>query len=84
MTRSNRLTAVTYPSGSPASVSYSYDPMGNRLTMVQDGVTTNYTYDAAITLPARAADRIWPSPGNNDGQMLTKGSQSFSWDSLGA
>jgi len=41
---------VSYPTGSPANVSYTYDAMGNRLTMVQDGVTTNYTYNAADRL----------------------------------
>ena len=39
----NRLTGVNYPFGTPASVSYTYDPMGNRLTMVQDGVTMAYS-----------------------------------------
>lgn len=38
-----RLINVTYPTG--ISVQYSYDSVGNRLTMTKDGSTTYYTYD---------------------------------------
>jgi RHS repeat-associated protein len=79
----NRLTAVTYPTGTPASVSYTYDAMSNRLTMVQDSVTTHYTYDAADHLTGTSGGSSLTFTWDNDGQMLTKGSQTFSWDALG-
>ena len=35
------------PSGSPTNqTTFAYDPAGNRLSMIVDGATTNYTYDA--------------------------------------
>ena len=34
-----RLNAVTYPNADTQS--YTYDPMGNRLTKVHNGATTN-------------------------------------------
>jgi RHS repeat-associated protein len=79
----NRLTGVTYPSGTPASVSYTYDAMGNRLTMVQDGVTTTYTYDAADRLTGTTGGSSLSFTWDDNGQMLTKGSQTFAWDALG-
>jgi len=45
-----RLTQVTYPSGSPSSVQYSYDAVGNRLTKTVSGTPTTYSYDAANQL----------------------------------
>ncbi len=40
-----RLTGVTYPDGE--TVSYAYDPMGNRTSLISTvHGTTTYTYDA--------------------------------------
>jgi RHS repeat-associated protein len=79
----NRLTGVSYPTGSPASVSYTYDAMGNRLTLVEDGVTTSYSYDAADRLTSTTGGSSLSFTWDNNGQMLTKGSQAFGWDALG-
>jgi RHS repeat-associated protein len=78
-----RLTEVSYPSGSPANVSYTYDPMGNRLSMTQDGVTTNYNYDAADRLTSTTGGLAMTFTWDDNGQMLSKGSQTFNWDAFG-
>ena len=77
----NRLIGVTYPNGSPTSVSYTYDPMGNHLTLVQDGVTTSYSYDDAdrllsTTMEGNTTNYTWDDNGN----MLTRGGETFTWD----
>ena len=43
-----RLTKVVYPDG--RTVTYTYDPVGNRLSMNGNGNIINYTYDAANRL----------------------------------
>jgi RHS repeat-associated protein len=80
----DRITSVTYPTGTPTSVSYTYDAMGNRLSMTQDGVSTSYTYDAADRLLSKTTGTetthyTW----DNDGNMLTKGPQTFTWNPAG-
>jgi RHS repeat-associated protein len=71
-----RLTQVTYPIGSPTTVSYSYDPMGNR-TVMTDTSTITYTYDTADRLLASGPiTYTWDSNGN----MLSKGDIAYSYD----
>ncbi len=41
----DRLTTIDYPAGTP-DVAYTYDPVGNQLTMVDGTGTTAYTRDA--------------------------------------
>jgi RHS repeat-associated protein len=79
----NRLESAAYPVGSPASVSYTYDPMGNRLTLTEDAVTTNYVFDNADRLTATTGGSALTFTWDDNGQMLTKGGQTFSWDALG-
>jgi len=79
----NRLTSVIYPIGSPANVSYTYDAMGNRLTLTEGGVTTNYAYDAADRLTSTTGGSALTFTWDNNGQMLTKGPQTFAWDAFG-
>ena len=44
-----RLTQVAYPDGEP--VTYTYDPMGNRTSLISTvHGTTTYSYDAADRL----------------------------------
>ncbi|MBW6467480.1 MAG: RHS repeat-associated core domain-containing protein, partial [Brevefilum sp.] len=80
----DRILTVTYPTGAPMTVAYSYDPMGNRLTMAQDGVVTSYTYDATDRLVSKTTAGVptaytWDDAGN----LLTKGGQSFTWNKAG-
>jgi RHS repeat-associated protein len=73
-----RLTQVTYPHGE--TVSYSYDSMGNRLSMnsSQSGIT-NYTYDVGDRLlSAGPLNFAWDANGN----MIGKGSATFTYDAL--
>jgi len=71
----HRLTEVTYPDGS--TTSYEYDPMGNRTSMTENGVTTTYTYDATDRLlSAGSITFTW----DNNGNMLNKGAMSFTYD----
>jgi len=80
----NRLLTVAYPVGSPANVSYSYDPMGNRMTMIEDSVVTNYVYNAADQLTSTTKSGVTTTyTWDNTGNMLTKGSQTFTWNRAG-
>ena len=79
----NRLLSVDYPSGSPDTVSYTYDAMGNRLTLTEDAVTTTYVYDDADRLTSTSGGSALSFTWDDNGQMLSKGSQTFTWDALG-
>ena len=80
----NRLLTVTYPVGLPVSVSYTYDPMGNRMTMTEDGDVTTYLYNNADHLTStKRSGVITNYTWDNNGNILTKGSQTFSWDRAG-
>lgn len=45
----NRLTGIDYPVGTP-DMSFTYDDLGNRLTVVDGTGTTSYSYDALYRL----------------------------------
>jgi RHS repeat-associated protein len=79
----NRLLSVDYPSGLPDTVSYTYDAMGNRLTLTADAVTTTYIYDNADRLTSTTGGSALSFTWDDNGQMLSKGSQTFTWDALG-
>ena len=70
-----RLTAATYPNGDVQS--YTYDPMGNRLAKVQNGVTTTYTYDNAGQMTAAGAAAYTY---DNDGNTTAGGANAYAWD----
>jgi YD repeat-containing protein len=61
---------------------YTYDAVGNRKTMVTGAGTTTYTYDAAdrLTLvdPPGAGSTSYTFDDN--GNLMSRGSDSFSWD----
>lgn len=77
----NRLTNVVYPTGIPGTVSYSYDPMGNRQTKIEDGNITSYTYDAADRLLTTTTNSVTTNyTWDENGNLLTKGGQTFNWD----
>ncbi len=73
-----RLTQVTYPGGE--QVTYAYDPMGNRTSLVSTvSGTTSYTYDAADRLlTAGATSLAW----DDNGRMTGKGSATYAYDAL--
>jgi RHS repeat-associated protein len=80
----DRLMTVSYPTGTPGTVSYTYDPMGNRLTMTEDSVVTAYVYDEADRLISKTKGTettlyTW----DDDGNLLTKGDQTFIWNKAG-
>jgi RHS repeat-associated protein len=69
-----RLSEVTYPD--PATDTYTYDAVGNRLTKNGD----DYTYDTA--------DRLTAVEGLNygyddNGNLTSRGSDTFSWNAAG-
>jgi len=79
LTREQRSGANTY------DITYSYDPVGNRLSKIERGVTTTYTYDAANqieteTTPSQITTFTFDANGNtqveNAGGQLT----TYSWD----
>lgn len=77
-----RLTAVTYPDGE--TVSYAYDPMGNRteMTSTVSGVTT-YLYDAGdrlltYTETIGTTNLTWDANGN----LQSKGGVVYTFDPL--
>ena len=67
-------------------VTYTYDPAGNRGTMLQSAVTTTYVYDAAnelLTLKDSAGTTTYTY--DADGNQLTQqvpvtGTTSHTWD----
>jgi RHS repeat-associated protein len=73
----SRLTAVDYGDGETQG--YSFDPMGNRLSKI-DNVTGNesYLYNAANMLTQRASQ---PYVNDANGNTLTGGGRTNTWDS---
>ncbi len=73
-----RLTGVTYPDGE--TVSYAYDPMGNRTSLISTvHGTTTYTYDASDRLlTAGATAFTW----DDNGRMTGKGAATYAYDPL--
>jgi RHS repeat-associated protein len=72
----DRLYRLTGVSGAAPATTYSYDPVGNRLSMVR-GTTTSYTYDRA--------DRISSAGGiaytfDAKGNVTGRGSDTFVYD----
>ena len=86
----HRLTGLA---GAGSAESYSYDPMGNRITMTGDDVTTSYVYDAGDRLirlsrngritdfsydeKGNLVEKAELGPGRSSRRMIT----SYSWNS---
>lgn len=70
----------------PADVAYTYDPLGNRLTMTDSGRVTSYTYNKANALIAVAkADRTvskfeYDASGNLLSKDRNRDRTHYSWD----
>ncbi len=69
----NRLTTTSGPFG---TISYSYDQVGNRLSDVVNGTTTNYSYGSYNKLLSAGSTTY---SYDNNGNMITKTSGSNSW-----
>jgi RHS repeat-associated protein len=79
----NRLNKITYPLGN--TVSYTYDPMGNRMSMVtklgRSSSTTNYHYDAADELlSAGSTTYAYDNKGNLVKKTEREGTTSYGYD----
>ena len=75
-----RLTGAT---GAGASLAYTYDPIGNRLTMTRGSTTTTYAYDKLD----RITSAVSPTGGtsytvNASGNTTARGSDTFAFDQL--
>ncbi len=70
-----RQNAVTYPNGNTQS--YTYDPMGNRLTKVNNGVTTSYTNDNADQMTAAGGVTYGY---DNNGNQTSRGTDTFGYN----
>ena len=74
-----RLTGVTYPDSTSAA--YTYDAVGNRIKLVEDGATTNYTYDAADRLlTAGSVTDGWDENGNQISKTDATGTTTYAYD----
>jgi RHS repeat-associated protein len=72
----SRLTSVDYGDGETQA--YSFDPMGNRLSKTDNGVSEGYAYNAANMLTQRASQ---PYVNDANGNTLTGGGRVNTWDS---
>jgi len=78
---SNRLTGVCYQASCPNTgdpyINWTYDKVGNRLTEIRPGGTTNYTYNAADELvQAGSTSYTYDVAGNE----LTAGANTYTYD----
>lgn len=65
------------------STSSTYDAVGNRLSLVKDGVTTNSTYDAANRMTAAGADTYgYDANGNQTSKVSGGVTTTFTYDAL--
>ncbi len=69
------MTGTTYPNADTQS--YTYDPMGNRLTKVNNGVTTSYTYDNADQMTAAGGVTFGY---DNNGNQTGRGADTFGYN----
>lgn len=81
----NRLHTVTYPG---TTVTYTYDPMGNRLSMASTAGNTSstisYTYDAGDRLlSAGTTAYTYDNNGNRIGMNEANGTTSYGYDAAG-
>jgi RHS repeat-associated protein len=66
-------------------ITYTYDPVGNRLTKVDSGATTSYTYDAANQLSTEddgttVTTYAYDDSGNNTLQNAGGAVTTYAWD----
>src|SRR5207249_1324157 len=68
--------SVIGTAGPPPSITYTYDPAGNRLTKAAGG-TTSYTYDKADRIAAAGAVAYTL---NANGNLTNRGADTFTYD----
>jgi RHS repeat-associated protein len=78
----SRPTATVTPPSGETYRSYTYDPVGNRLTEASDAGTTTYAYNAAdrltsVTAPGQSAVSY---TFDNNGNQTDAGADTFAWD----
>ena len=78
----SRPTATVTPPPGETFRTYTYDPVGNRLTEVSNAGTTTYAYDAAdrlssVTAPGQSAVTY---TFDNNGNQTAAGANTFAWD----
>ena len=74
----DRLSRITSVAGANGSRTYTYDPIGNRLTKVVGG-TTNYTYDRADRITTAGPTSITV---NAVGATTARGTDTFAYDQI--
>ncbi len=76
-----RLTSWTAPSGQVTE--YTYDPVGNRTSLVSQAVTTPYTYDDADEmLTAGATSFTYDDNGSRLTRTVASATTSYAWDAV--
>jgi len=77
----HRVTSDVRTGTNPYNIAYTYDPAGNRLTRVKDGVTTNYAYDAADRMLTAGSDTYnWNANGALTSKVSGGVTTTFDWD----
>ena len=85
-----RLTNATLANGSSSTIlSYQYDNLGNRLVQIQNGVTTNYSYNAtnnelkSYSAPGTSASYAYDPAGNLVSRTIGANTWTYAWDTPG-
>jgi YD repeat-containing protein len=81
----SRPAASVTPNPSDLTTTYTYDPVGNRLTAVNYGGTTTYVYDVAdrLTSLTPPGGPAVPYTYDANGNELTAGSATYAYDLAG-
>jgi RHS repeat-associated protein len=77
----HRLTSEVRTGTNPYTISYGYDPAGNRLNKVLNGSGTSYTYDDANRLlTAGSTSYTWNANGNLVSKTISGVTTNFAYD----
>ncbi len=73
----DRLYRLTGESTTGLAISYTYDPLGNRLTMVRNGTTTTYAYDRADRITKEGSIQYVVDA---NGNLRERGRETYTYD----